>query len=225
LVLIDFFFRRSIHDLEDLYVRKQITISRFHVLASQLFHTYTRKLPRQEGDVLAEEFVDEIDFRLSPVTVTYAGDEDFAPEEDWSDLESIGDDLEDLELEDSLNVQAEKAAEHMSQLVPQCPICLQEIVDSVITTCGHQGCYQCFFDAGLFRNVDPLPKCPCCRSVIVHIIRMFKPNMIRREDAIDAQAEREQREQADVMDADNDLDPSLPGKTNNLWHLFLNLVM
>jgi len=47
--------------------------------------------------VLAEEFVDEIDFRLSPVTVTYAGDEDFAPEEDWSDLESIGDDLEDLD--------------------------------------------------------------------------------------------------------------------------------
>jgi hypothetical protein len=53
---------------------------------------------------------------------------------------------------------------------------------------------------------------------------MFKPNMIRREAAIDAQAEREQREEADVMDADNDLDPSLPGKTNYLCHLFFAIL-
>ena len=70
-------------------------------------------------------------------------------------------------------------------LVPTCPICLNMIKIPHMTDCGHVCCLECFRRAGLeLLNLDPLPKCPYCRSPVRYLHKMHDPLLRPRHELL-----------------------------------------
>ena len=227
---------------QGMYLRKEISLSRYHSKMAELYHSYEKKLKGPgEGRVLRHDIEDEFNFEDPPqqqpaVTqqaaqrddsdtdednlpetgrdrgrdqgpprredAIHSEDEDFQLEDGWPDLDLSDDDL--LQSEDQEDTAAELALQadrHLNQLVPECPICFDELKDPCAPPCGHLCCLDCFSSMGIIlKNPKPYPECPQCRIPFKYLVRIFIPRLTPRHEMMDKVV-------ADRQQANNDLNP------------------
>ena len=198
--------------MENQWLHKEITIDKFHVLAANMYHSYTRRI-RGEGEVLCEVVHDELDYSFGEHIDRYQGDDyNFRPDAAWPDLDlQTLEEPEEEDADDTIEEQSAAASAHMGEMCIQCPICLQPAVNTHMTLCGHVACLDCWVQSGVLLDntgEDPLPTCHQCREGVTILFRFFEPNFVRRSDAMNAtEAANNAQAQAEA-DAAMDLDPS-----------------
>ena len=129
-----------------------------------------------------------------------ADEEPFEPLEGWPDLNLSDDELlVNADREDTVAEQALQTERHMNQLIPICPICLDEMKDPHFSACGHSACLACYISCNVdCRNQRPYPTCHACRAPIKRLFKMFQPRMLPRHEVVDQVADQVAQADADL---------------------------
>ena len=208
------FFLRQIHDLENRFLRKTISLEKFHQEAAQFYHCFTKKLVHREGDFLHDDVDEEIDITMEEhEPVMEEEDESFLPDDEWRpQVEAMSESFEESEPEADLDTQADAAQLALLKEAPECPICLGAVTDPHLSQCGHEACLVCWTRQGVTieGNLPPYEPCPQCRTGVRFLVKLYRPRYRPLGVLLDNAAERQEYiRDLTAREAEYDLNPNL----------------